>query len=286
MSDLDRVQRWLQAVIMHPDGAAEGAGSPRAREQIDVGAEGVERVVTRSRALTGLERLAIYGNAYYARLLECLRGEFPVLARALGEELFDAFAFGYLQKYPSRSYTLTRLAENFPHYLAETRPAAGETWPDFLIDLATLELTFAEVFDAAGDEGEPLLDAARLREVPAERWPEARLVPARSLRLLALRYPVQEYFAAVRRGEDPPPPVPADTFLAVTRREYVVRQHALSWPEYEMLRALAAGRPLGDAIGVAAETAAVGFDELAGNLRDWFQGWAARGFFSGAEFGK
>jgi hypothetical protein len=61
-----------------------------------------------------MDRLAIYGTAYYARLLECLLEEFPVLVHALGEELFDAFAVGYLQKYPSRSYTLNDLATNIP----------------------------------------------------------------------------------------------------------------------------------------------------------------------------
>ena len=48
-----------------------------------------KRSSLRSQALTALERLAIYGHAYYARLLECLREEFPVLKHALGEELFD-----------------------------------------------------------------------------------------------------------------------------------------------------------------------------------------------------
>jgi hypothetical protein len=290
MSDLERIQRWLQAVITHPGGVAEGTAG--ARQHLDVGPDQVERVVTRSRALTGMERLAIYGNAYYARLLECLREEFPVLAHALGEELFDAFAVGYLQKYPSRSYTLTRLAAQFPRYLAETRPAAADGedpsagWPDFLVDLATLEWTVSEVFDAPGDEGEPLLDSAGLRAVPEGRWPEARLVLARSLRLLALRYPVQEYFAAVRRQQAPLPPAPGDTFLAVTRRDYVVRHHALTRTEYEVLRVLADGRPLAEALGLAARTADADLDALAGNLRDWFQAWAARGYFRAVATGE
>src|SRR5260221_14393035 len=141
---LGQIQRWMQATIMHPVGVAEGAASEPARSQIDVGPDGLETVVTRSRAQTALERLEVYSHAYYARLLECLREEFPVLKHALGEEVFDAFAVGYLQQYPSRSYTLFRLSENFPRYLAETRPdgnGAYADWPDFLIDLATLEQT-------------------------------------------------------------------------------------------------------------------------------------------------
>ncbi len=122
MHDLDRIQRWMQSVLMHPGGVAEGVASAAAREHLEIGPEEIEQVVTPSRALTAMDRLSIYGNAYYARLLECMRDEFPVLAHALGEELFDAFAVGYLQKYPSRSYTLNDLATSFPRYLAETRP--------------------------------------------------------------------------------------------------------------------------------------------------------------------
>src|SRR5262245_56388086 len=207
--DLEQIQRWMQAAIMHPAGVAEGIASAEARRHIDVGPDEVETVVTRSRALTALERLAIYGHAYYARLLECLREEFPVLKHALGEEIYDAFAVEYLGLYPSRSYTLFHLGTNFPRFLAETRPdrdgegSAAPNWPDFLIDLATLELTFNEVFDGPGAEGERLLDADQLRAIPPERLLEARLVGVPCLRLLALRYPVHRYFSAVRRHEDP-----------------------------------------------------------------------------------
>ena len=99
---------------MHPAGAAEGVASEAARRAIDLPPEEAERVVTRSRSLTALERLAIYNRAYYARLLECLRESYPVLCHALGEDAFGSFALDYLQKYPSRSYTLNDLGANFP----------------------------------------------------------------------------------------------------------------------------------------------------------------------------
>jgi hypothetical protein len=282
--DLEQIQRWMQAAIMHPVGVAEGIASAEARGHIDVGPDEAETVVTRSRALTALQRLAIYGYAYYARLLECLREEFPVLKHAVGEEVLDAFAVGYLQQYPSRSYTLFQLGVNFPRYLAETRPDGGgeglpADWPDFLIDLATLERTFNEVFDGPGVEGERLLDADRLRALSAERLLEARLVSVPCLRLLVLRYPVHRYFTAVRRHEDPDPPGPAETCLAITRRRYVVRHFELSRPAYEFLHALVAGEPVGVAIRRAAESASPDLERLATNLQAWFHDWAAEGFF-------
>ena len=116
----------------------------------------------------------------FARLLECLREEFPVLKHALTEEVFDTFAVGYLQHYPSRSYTLFDLGKNFPQYLADTSPSDDmedgplASWPDFLIDLATLEWTFNEVFDGPGAEGAPLLDGEALRGMSVDQMLDAR----------------------------------------------------------------------------------------------------------------
>ena len=83
--NLNRIQQWMQSVITHPDGVVGGIESDGARRQIDVATENIEQVITPSQTLTSIERLEIYGNAYYARLLECLHDEYPALVHALGE---------------------------------------------------------------------------------------------------------------------------------------------------------------------------------------------------------
>jgi hypothetical protein len=47
MRELDRLERWMQAVIMHPDGVVAGVASEEARQHIDVTPGAVEQVVTR-----------------------------------------------------------------------------------------------------------------------------------------------------------------------------------------------------------------------------------------------
>lgn len=287
LRDLNQIQRWMQAVIMHPEGVIDGLESEAAQRELDLTPEDIEKVLTRSQALSAAERLGIYNGAYYARLLECLREEYPVFRHAVGEDSFDEFAVGYLQKYPSRSYTLNRLGANFPRYLAETCPAeepgtAATSWPGFLIDLAILEWTYSEVFDGSGVEGEQLLDVAELLAVPPQRWPDVRLVLVPCFRLVRLRYPVHEYYTAVRKNEEATPPVLAETFLAITRRNHVVRRYALTRPQYQLLSALAARESLAEAIGQAA-VAADAPDPLAADLRQWFSSWAAEGFFRAIE---
>ncbi|MEX0715092.1 MAG: DNA-binding domain-containing protein [Planctomycetaceae bacterium] len=325
LRELRTIQRWMQAVITHPGGVEAGIASPDARANIDVPADEAERVVTRSQSLDALRRLQIYANAYYARLLECLREEFPALVHALGEEVFDGFAFGYLQSHPPRSYTLAMLAADFPRYLRETRPQASDElrvtsdekkkeslsesptsnsslvtrhssldshsslgaadWPAFIIDLATLERTYSEVFDGPGVEGERLLGEDDLRAIAPDEWPHCRLVTAECLRLAAFDYPVHEYASAVRHGQSAEIPPPRATWLAITRRDYVVRRIPLSFPQFKALEALTRGATVGEALERAAEAWEGEFDDLAAAVAGWFREWAAAGHFRRVETG-
>jgi len=282
---LDELQRWMQAVITHPGGVSAGIASDDARRKIAIVPEQAERVVNRSQALTAVERLQIYHHAYFARLLDCLREEYSVLAAALGSELFDAFAVAYLETHPSQSYTLGRLGMKFPEFLEQTRPreTAGQSetaaWPEFMIDLARLERVVNEVFDGPGVEGESLLDAGRLQQISPDRWSDAHLVCVPCLRLVKLRYPVNDYFTAIRRGEQPAIPEPGSAYVAVTRRDYRVVRYPLDAAPYELLRALIDGEPVAKAIERAARASYLDDAQLAAALQTWFRLWTAEGFF-------
>jgi hypothetical protein len=294
-SPLARLQRWMQAVVMHPGGVAEGAASDDARRHLAVSPDEIDEVIARSERLTSEERLAIYSHAYFARLLECLRAVFPFAAKTIGEEAFDDLALGYLERYPSRSYTLDRLGAEFPRYLEETRPdrdadgRATETWPDFLIELAEFEWAIGEVFDGPGVEGQALLSADDLQTISAERWPQARLICVPCLRLLAFRFPLNDFYTALRddaapdADQTPAIPEPAETFLALTRRDYIVRRHRLERTQFELLEALSSGQPLGAAIEKASSLAGSDLESFAANLQSWFRDWTAAGFFQSIE---
>lgn len=284
MNSLSAVQRWFQAVITHAGGAEEGVRAEETLDLIESGSGDAGDVIRRSARQTPLERISIYAGAYYARLLECLGGCFPILKRALGEETFDSFAFEYLQQYPSRSYTLDRLGEHFCRFLEETRPNAEEGgWPDFLIDLATLEWTIGRVFDGAGSEERDLLTPEVLEKFPADRFAEAKLSIVQGFELLAFRYPVSAYFTAVRRAaedEDVPIPGPGAEHVAVFRRNFVVRRYPLAEPQYELLHKLQAGAAVGDAIAAAAARMDEDDDSMAATLQSWFRFWSREGFFA------
>jgi len=232
-------------------------------------------IVLPSTRQSASDRLAVYQHAYFARLIDCLRELFPVLVATLGRDDFDRFAAEYLVHYPPPSYTLNHLADRFIDYLMETRPdVSSPGWPDFLIDLARVEHTIDQVFDGPGIEESPPLDVNQLSALSPDELLALRFVPAPCLRLLDLRFPVNDYYTSIRRGESPPWPPPARSCLAITRREYVVRRVPLEQPEYQVLAALVGGRTLGEALAAAEPLSPL-------QVKTWFTDWGRLGLLAG-----
>ena len=107
--NLDQLQRWMQTVISWPGGVEAGIDSEAAQSEIPLESSELETIVTASSRQTSLERMGIYANAYYARLLECLSEEYSALVSAMGKTAFGAFSMEYLQEYHPTSYTLCDL---------------------------------------------------------------------------------------------------------------------------------------------------------------------------------
>ncbi|HBL45904.1 DNA-binding domain-containing protein [Gimesia sp.] len=282
---LEQLQRWMQTVISAPGGITAGIASEEAQREIPLLDHQLESVITRSSQQTSQERIGIYANAYYARLLECLSEEYAALVTAMGTAAFGAFSLQYLQKYPPASYTLGELGARFPRFLQESRPepesqAEAADWTDFLIELATLERVYSEVFDGPGIEKQELLTAENLKAVTPEEWPDLTLKMAPCFRLLQFQFPVHEYITSTKRGETPAIPDPHITYLAITRRQYIVRRAAISEAEFFLLSCLHQGMRVGEAINEFAAAGLMEADQLAEQLHVWFKHWTESAYFT------
>jgi hypothetical protein len=270
---LDRVQRWLQAVIVHPGSVEQALAEPEAASEVPVG--DIEDVVRPSWSLSAAERVEVYHGMYLLRMVEALESDYPAIRHFLGAEAFEELVRDYVQRHPSRSYTLNRLGDHLPRFFLDerARPHAA-----FLHDLARAELAVTEAFD---EEESKVLDAEALRSVPEEAWVRARLRPIRALRLLALRHTVTSHLDAAKHGHPAPRPRRRASFLAVYRRDYSVLRMELGAAEHALLTALASGVPLAEAIAGTAR-------DLRKSRREetvfrWFRSWIAEGLFSTIE---
>ncbi len=119
--------------------------------------------------------LAIYHNAYMARLQEVLRHDFAAIWYWLGDEEFASLAEAYVRRYPSAHYSLRWLGERFADFIVE-HLLEEQSAP--LAELARLEWAFTLAFDAP--QGEPLsLEAMAL--LPPEDWPGLQVTLAPSV---------------------------------------------------------------------------------------------------------
>ncbi len=281
-SPLNTIQRWLQAVITHPEGVRAGIDSPTTRQLVEVTQSNVEQVIHPSREMTSLDRLQIYGRAYFGRLLECLAAQFPAVRHAVGEEGFNGLAFGYLVDHPSKSYSLSTLGSSFDEYLTATRPPRSDEpdFADFLIELARLERVYAEVFDGPGPERSPDLNASELAGLSPQEFADSRLIFHSCVRLLTLRFPVHEYATAIRRGLEPTSPVARPIHLVVTRRDYIVRRFEVTKPQFQLLTSLMGGETVGAALIQLLAEPTTEAETLQADLQSWFREWSAAPLFA------
>src|SRR5882724_694831 len=112
---LNQTERWMKAVVLHTGTAEEAIKSRQATREIPA----AQMPVTPSKTLTANQRVDVYREMYWLRLREALSIDYPELQRFLGNDRFDRLCDVYVQKYPSRSYSLNRLGDHLPRFLAE-----------------------------------------------------------------------------------------------------------------------------------------------------------------------
>jgi len=270
---LGNVQRWLLTQITGQTDVASGVPEVSAGD-----------LLAPSRALSAEGRLAVYQHAYTARLLEVLREDYKVLCRALGDDLFNRFALEYLRQYPSTSYTLGRLGDQFVTFLEQSRPARDEDvsgepdWSDCIIDLARLEAVVNRVFDGPGEEDLSPLQASHLQGLTPERFADAEVHLAPSLAFVSLRFPLDEHFTALVRGERPDLPEPAPEVVAVWRSNYRVHRLKIDPAAHRLLDLLREGGILGEALARLVHERPELVLQLGALLPVWFQAWTQRGW--------
>ncbi|WP_104911245.1 DNA-binding domain-containing protein [Pseudomonas sp. LG1D9] len=136
--------------------------------------------------------LAIYHNAYRARLLEVMQGDFPTVWHWLGDDEFAGLVAAYVQRYPSAHFSLRWLGQRFEGFIGEYLVAA-QSAP--LAELARLEWAFTLAFDAPAGQPLALEDMARLAP---EAWPSLQVEWGSSVQQVLCRFNSLQIWRAVK----------------------------------------------------------------------------------------
>ncbi len=150
------------------------------------------------------ERLGIYRNAYRVRLIEALDDTYPILHAVLGDEVFSALGEEFVAANPSVHRSIRWYGSELAEYLGRCPPYAEQP---ILAELALLEWTLAEVFDAADATPTP---RAAFSAVDASAWGDLRFEFHPSLRRLRFQWNSAAVWQAMSRDEMPPDPACAE----------------------------------------------------------------------------
>jgi hypothetical protein len=182
------LQRELQRHLLDEDSAVTGA-------------------IVDAPPLPALQRLAIYKNAYRVRLIDALHETYPVLHGLLGDEMWVALGEAFVAAYPSAHRSIRWYGRELAGFMRRTSPFAESP---VLSEIATLEWTLSEVFDA---EDAPSIQRADLAAVAPDAWGDLKFQFHPSLRRLEFEWNTAAVWKAMNDDEAPPEPQQAESAM-------------------------------------------------------------------------
>ena len=251
-SDLNWVESLLYRLITAPSGVAEGLAQEKS-----LAPDSLANVIIGDDRLTAEERVDIYANMYFYRLLDVLKEDFPATLAILGADRFHNLVTGFLIEYPPAHFSISYAGEHLADFI-RAHPLCGE-FP-FLPDLARMERALIEVFHAP--DAVPL-DAQAMREIPAEQWPSMRLRLHPARQILALEWEIAPILKAVEQGDAPTPPGRDNLAMLIWRNRNSVFYRAIDEAERAAIDALASGTTFAEICEVIASGVAEGEDPAA-----------------------
>ncbi len=260
-ASLADVQALFWRIITHPTGVADFV------EQCDETTRAqIERCFDESPTFSRLERLEVYAQGYFYRLLDTLEELFPLTRWRADEVPFHNLVTDFLLAHPSQNPDMTHLGDPFPEFIRNHE--LDRALPD-LAELASVEHAIRAALDAP--DGTPT-SQAELAALPPSAWPALRFEATPHCRLLELHID----YEALRNARDAgrsSSDVP-NTSTGELRR-YVVWRHGfkvwtrrLAPEEGDLLGRVLTGQNF-EAVASAAQEADLGAQALVGHLLRW-----------------
>jgi len=221
--------------------------------------------------------LAIYRNAYTARLIGVLKSDHEKLWGLAGEASCEAMARNYIEAHPSRVRSLRHFGAQLPAFLRQQETPHAE----LLAELCGFERLLLDVYDAP--DATPI-EFADIAAIEPAHWPALALRFHPSLRLFDAPCGAIGYWQELHAGHVIEPnalPPPTATMWRLWRNRERVSQFQ---PLDEAQRvALIGFQAAGANLAQVAETLLEEFEsaDIVGNINQWLRDWCAQGLVIG-----
>lgn len=282
---LAEVQRLMAEALFRP--LSPGDRMPRTNTAT------AARLIKPNDRLTSFDRLQIYHQQYWWRLLSNFADDYPGLRAVLGPRKFDRLAVAYLEAHGSASWTLRNLGQFLVAFL-ESHPELTAPHSALALEMARVEWAKTVAFD---DPAWPVVDPQKI----ARRDPATlRLKVQPYVSLLSLRYPIDRLLTKLRDADletgSASNAVAAATprrtrfirseperrpfFLAVHRVDFRIYYKRLEAEAFKLLNALRDGTTLADACELAFTRSKIKGDDAAQKIGEWFNTWTQLGWLA------
>ncbi len=244
--------------------------------------------------LDSFDRLQIYNQQYWWRLLGNFEEDFRGLRAVLGERQFDKLAVAYLDHCGSRSWTLRDLGRRLEEFL-RAHPDLTAPQTELALDMVRVEWARTVAFDEAE---KPPLPANKVRNIPPELL---RLGLQPYIVLLELNHPIDHLLGKLKRRTEietgsvsnavsgvrsrgrrrlTARPSRSPIYLAVHRHKFSVYYKRLDPEAFRLLCALRKGAPLDKACEIAFSFSSDSPEVMAEKVQSWFAAWMNFGWLT------
>ena len=256
-----------------------------------------EQFIKPNDRLDSFDRLQIYNQQYWWRLLGNFAEDFRGLRAVLGESNFDRLAVSYLDHCGSTSWTLRNLGSRLEEFL-RARPELTAPQTALALDMVRVEWARTLAFD---EPEKPPLPAEKVRDIPPELL---RFGLQPYVILLQLSHPIDDLLGKLKRQSHIETgsvsnavssmrprirrcitvrPRRTPIHLAVHRHQFSVYFKRLDAEAYRLLDALRGRKPLDSACALAFADSVDSSTVMAKKVRSWFADWSAFGWLTRPE---
>ena len=214
----------------------------------------------------------VYNQAYFLRIKDCLKSNFPSLWEVCEDAGFSALVAGYLIKLKPSGSNIKEVGAGFSDFIRSGQfDFDFGVDPNVLGDIALIEWTESYVFDLPDDPSS--VGSLEAQKIPAESWDSAVIRLKKVCVLVKTAFNIEAIMAAISLQEPPPCPEPLISHFLIYRRGSSIVRRAIGAWEFQALTFLQAGVGYLEAL----ERTACGFDQdisdILPNVSAWMTQW-------------
>lgn len=283
------MQQWFAGVISRPlvDNLKIQPYTPEG----SLIAQEAAKYIVSSPTLQPDQRIQIYNQQYWWRLLNTLQANFPLVTRLFGRNAFnEQIAIPYLLKHPSNHWSLNVLGSRLTKWIEESYHASNKT---LVFYAAALDWAFLECFIAIQY---PYPNLGKLIEEKPEHVLAQTIYLQPHVSLFKWEYDLFTFRDdCLKKGVDdwietPFPELPsgkACCFVLYRNVNNYLAWRSISLSQYVLLQKFKNGSSLGDACAYVESQDEELYEEVAEHLHQWIQdwmqgGWLTLDFFEGS----